>query len=70
MAASHCRQEVENGQLATVALAPEPLIRKLGLVYRKDKAFSKAGLGFIQVVMDRSLEAGKESPAPVEAGAR
>ncbi len=54
MAASHCREGVAAGELATVSLAPEPLIRRLGIVYRKDKAFSKAGLGFIQVVMDCS----------------
>ncbi len=54
MAASHCQEGVAAGQLATVSLAPEPLIRRLGLIYRKDKAFSKAGLGFIQVVMKSS----------------
>lgn len=54
MAASHCQEGVAAGTLATVSLAPEPLVRRLGLVYRKDKAFSKAGLGFIQVVMDRA----------------
>jgi DNA-binding transcriptional LysR family regulator len=54
MAASHCREEVESGRLAAVSLAPEPIIRRLGLVYRKDKAFSKAGLGFIQVVSERA----------------
>jgi hypothetical protein len=26
------------------------MIRRLGLIYRKDKALSKAALGFIQVV--------------------
>ena len=54
MAASHCREEVESGRLAAVSLAPEPIIRRLGLIYRKDKAFSKAGLGFIQVVSERA----------------
>ena len=28
------------------------MIRRLGLIYRKDKALSKAALGFIQVVLD------------------
>lgn len=60
MAASHCREDVAAGDLAMVSLEPEPLIRKLGLVYRKDKAFSKAGLGFIKVVMD---SAGLAAPA-------
>lgn len=54
MAASHCQEGVQAGKFVTVSLAPEPLIRRLGLIYRKDKAFSKAGLGFIQVVMRHS----------------
>jgi hypothetical protein len=28
------------------------MMRRLGLIYRKDKALSKAALGFIQVVLD------------------
>jgi hypothetical protein len=27
------------------------MVRKLGLIYRKDKALSKAALGFIQVTL-------------------
>ncbi len=27
------------------------MVRKLGLIYRKDKALSKAALGFIQVML-------------------
>jgi DNA-binding transcriptional LysR family regulator len=61
MAASHCEEEVSAGQLASVSLAPEPIIRRLGLVYRKDKAFSKAGLGFIEVVTSRP---GTGAPEP------
>jgi hypothetical protein len=34
-----------------VPLAPEPMIRRLGLIYRRDKALSKAALGFIQVIL-------------------
>jgi len=56
MAASHFLEGLEAGQFAAVSLAPEPLIRRLGLVYRRDKAFSKAGLEFIQVVMDRAKQ--------------
>lgn len=66
MAASHCREETEAGRLVTVSLAPEPLIRRLGLIYRKDKAFSKAGLGFIQVVSERAGVPGA-SPANLPA---
>jgi DNA-binding transcriptional LysR family regulator len=51
LAASNCRQEVETGALKTIPLAPEPMVRKLGLIYRKDKALPKAALGFIQVIL-------------------
>jgi DNA-binding transcriptional LysR family regulator len=54
LAASHCREEVAANKLAAVALAPEPLIRRLALIYRKDKALSKAALGFIQVTLDHA----------------
>jgi DNA-binding transcriptional LysR family regulator len=51
LAASHCREEVAAGKLETVSLAPEPMIRRVGLIYRKDKALSKAALGFIEAVL-------------------
>jgi hypothetical protein len=39
------------------------MIRKLGLIYRKDKALSKAALGFIQVVQENlTQEASAEKP--------
>ncbi|MBI5083525.1 MAG: LysR family transcriptional regulator [Acidobacteria bacterium] len=63
MAASHFREEVQAGLLAGVSLAPEPLMRRLALVYRKDKALSKAGLGFIQTVTERA-QASAEAKAP------
>ena len=59
MAASNCREEIAAGKLCAVPLAPEPMVRRLGLVYRKDKALSKAALGFIQVVLDHVGEEGK-----------
>jgi DNA-binding transcriptional LysR family regulator len=52
LAISNCREEITNGKLRAVALSPEPMHRRLGLIYRKDKALSKAALGFIQVVLD------------------
>jgi DNA-binding transcriptional LysR family regulator len=52
LAVSNCREEVAAAKLRAVSLAPEPMIRRLGLIYRKDKALSKAALGFIQVVLD------------------
>jgi DNA-binding transcriptional LysR family regulator len=51
LAASNCVEEVKAGTLATIPLAPEPMLRKLGLIYRKDKALPKAALGFIQVIL-------------------
>jgi len=53
LAASNCREEVQRGTLKSLPLAPEPMMRKLGLIYRKDKALSKAALGFIQVILQR-----------------
>ena len=52
LAVSNCREEIAAGSLAAIPLAPEPMLRRLGLIYRKDKALSKAALGFIQVVLD------------------
>ena len=52
LAVSNCREEVATGKLRSLPLGPEPMIRKLGLIYRKDKALSKAALGFIQVVLE------------------
>lgn len=54
LAASHCREEVAAGRLAAISLGPESMIRQVGLIYRKDKALSKAALGFIQVILDHA----------------
>lgn len=50
LALSNCLEEIAAGKLRAVPLSPEPMIRRLGLIYRKDKALSKAALGFIHVV--------------------
>ena len=60
LAASNCRDEIEAGSVHALPLAPEPMVRSLGLIYRKDKALSKAALGFIQVVLDNFREPGAE----------
>jgi DNA-binding transcriptional LysR family regulator len=52
LAVSNCAEELAAGELRAIPLSPEPMLRRLGLVYRKDKALSKAALGFIQVVLD------------------
>jgi DNA-binding transcriptional LysR family regulator len=54
LAASHCGEEVADGRLSVVSLGPEPMIRRVGLIYRRDKALSKAALGFIQVILDHA----------------
>ena len=56
LAASHCMEEVAQGRLTTVSLGPEPMVRNLGLIYRKDKSLSKAALGFIQAIIDHAEE--------------
>jgi len=63
LAASNCHEEIAQGKLAAVSMGPEPMARKVALIYRKDKALSKAALGFIQVILEH---AGSESsPAAV-----
>ncbi|HUA59561.1 MAG TPA: LysR family transcriptional regulator [Verrucomicrobiae bacterium] len=52
LALSNCQEEIAAGKLKAVPLLPEPMTRRLGLIYRRDKALSKAALGFIQVVLD------------------
>jgi len=51
LAGTHCGDEVAAGKLAAVSLGPEPMVRQLALIYRKDKALSKAALGFIEVTL-------------------
>lgn len=54
LAASHCVEEVAENKLASVSLGPEAMIRRVGLIYRRDKSLSKAALGFIQVTLDNA----------------
>ena len=51
VAGSFCREEVDAGRLAALPLGPDPMERQIGLIYRKDKALSKAALGFIEVTL-------------------
>jgi DNA-binding transcriptional LysR family regulator len=57
LAASHCLEEVEADRLACVSLGPETMMRRVGLIYRRDKSLSKAALGFIDVTL---LNAGNQ----------
>jgi len=51
LAASNCEEEVRSGRIVAVSLSPEPMVRRLALIYRRDKSLSKAALGFIQVIL-------------------
>jgi DNA-binding transcriptional LysR family regulator len=63
LAVSNCREEIAAGKLRAIPLAPEPMMHRLGLIYRKDKALSKAALGFIHVVQENvGPEVGMEKP--------
>lgn len=61
LASTYCEEEVEQGKLTALSLAPEPMVRRLGLIYRKDKALSKAALGFIQAILKH---AGSQASSP------
>jgi DNA-binding transcriptional LysR family regulator len=64
VAAAHCREEVTSGQLAAISLGPDPMVRTVGLIYRRDKALSKAALGFIEVVLDNAFGGVRMMPRP------
>jgi len=64
LAVTNCREEIASGKLHALPLAPEPLVRRLGLIYRKDKALSKAALGFIHVVQEHLGNEGAPSAKP------
>ena len=69
IAATTCQDEVREGRLAAVPLGPDPMVRQVALIYRKDKALSKAALGFIEVVLEHSVgAAGRERQKPPQAG--
>src|ERR1700735_5592972 len=51
LATANCREEIAGGTVSAIPLAPEPMIRRTGLVYRKDKTLSKAAMGFIDVTL-------------------
>ena len=69
MGMANAQEEIASGRLQGLSLAPMPLMRTLGLVYRRDKPLSRAALGFIEVVLefakrvetDGSLEAATRS---------
>lgn len=67
MAHTHCADDVKAGTLAALSLAPEAMVRQLALIYRKDKALSKAALGFIEVTLQNATETEINAVAPAAA---
>ncbi len=70
LAATHCREEVAAGRLAAIPIGPDPMVRTIGLIYRKDKALSKAALGFIEVVLENAFGVGRIPIRPAASGDR
>lgn len=62
-AGAHCREEVRTGALVAMSLGPDPMLRQIGLIYRKDKALSKAALGFIEVTLQHAAIDGTRAVA-------
>ncbi|MEO8658674.1 MAG: LysR family transcriptional regulator [Bryobacteraceae bacterium] len=54
LAVSHFQEESSIGKLASVSLGPDPMVRRLGLIYRRDKGLSKAALGFIDAILENA----------------
>lgn len=69
IAMSNCREELAAGKIKALPLAPDPMVRHLGLIYRRDKALSKAALGFIQVVLD-NIKGDQQPPRQTKVSAR
>jgi DNA-binding transcriptional LysR family regulator len=65
LAVSNCKEEIAAGKIKAIALAPETMDRRLGLIYRKDKALSKAAMGFIHVTLEHFGEPVEMSPASI-----
>jgi DNA-binding transcriptional LysR family regulator len=73
MAATHCREEVAAGRLAAISLGPDAIVRQVALIYRRDKALSKAALGFINIVLEHAATAmagGRLALRPAASGDR
>jgi DNA-binding transcriptional LysR family regulator len=63
LSVSNCREEIAAGKIKAIPFAPQPMDRRLGLIYRKDKALSKAAMGFIHVTLEHFGEPAEKSPA-------
>ena len=67
MAVTHAKSEIRAGRLRAIRLAPLPMVRTVGLIYRKDKLLSRAALGFIEVVAEfaRAIQPQAELEPPL-----
>ena len=54
---SHVQEDVKANVLATIPLADIQIRRDLALVYRKDKALSRAALAFIDIAVEHFRQA-------------
>jgi DNA-binding transcriptional LysR family regulator len=71
LAAAFCREEVASGKLAAISLGPDPIVRQVALIYRRDKALSKAALGFINIVLEHAaMGAARLALRPAASGDR
>lgn len=70
MATTHAREEMASGDLVALRLAPLPMTRTIGLIYRKDKALSRAAIGFIETVAEFARQAEKKVVAVKPKGSR
>ena len=61
---SHAREEIAAGELVALRLEPLPMTRTIGLIYRKDKALSRAAIGFIETVAAFAREADMAAEKP------
>jgi len=62
LATAHCQEEVAAGRIAALSIGPDPMVRQIGLIYRKDKALSKAALAFIEVTLNNAAPDGARIP--------
>jgi DNA-binding transcriptional LysR family regulator len=67
MGISNAQTELRRKALCSIPLAPLPMVRNLGLIYRKDKPLSRAALGFIDVVAEFARQVQSDGPVK-EAG--
>jgi DNA-binding transcriptional LysR family regulator len=67
MAVTNVKSEIRAGKLQAIRLAPLPMVRTVGLIYRKDKPLSRAALGFIEVVAEfaRAIQPQTELDPPL-----